>query len=68
MREPRLRRYPTDLSDAEWTALERLLPPPAKTGRPLKRPRRLMAEAIFYRQAGIANLVAPGRNARARSG
>jgi putative transposase len=48
MREARSRRYPTDLSDAEWAALEPLLPPPAKTGRPLKWPRRLMAEAIFY--------------------
>ncbi len=48
MREPRLRRHPTDLSDAEWAALEPLLPPPAPRGRPLKWPRRLMAEAIFY--------------------
>jgi putative transposase len=40
--------YPTDLSDAEWAVLERLLPPPARTGRPRKWPRRLMAEAIFY--------------------
>jgi transposase len=42
------RRYPTDLSDAEWAALEPLLLPPASRGRPLKWPRRLMAEAIFY--------------------
>ncbi len=48
MRDTACRRYPTDLSDAEWAALEPLLPPPAKTGRPLKWPRRLMAEAIFY--------------------
>jgi transposase len=48
MREVHPRRYPTDLSDAEWTALEPLLPPRAETGRPLKWPRRLMAEAIFY--------------------
>jgi putative transposase len=48
MRDAATRRYPTDLSDAEWAALEPLLPPPAKTGRPLKWPRRLMAEAIFY--------------------
>jgi putative transposase len=40
--------YPTDLSDAEWAVLEPLLPPPARTGRPRKWPRRLMAEAIFY--------------------
>ncbi len=48
MREPRPHHYPTDLSDAEWMALEPLLPPPAPRGRPLKWPRRLMAEAIFY--------------------
>jgi putative transposase len=48
MPEPQTRRYPTDLSDTEWAALEPLLPPPARTGRPLKWPRRLTAEAIFY--------------------
>ena len=48
MREAIPRRYPTDLSDAEWAALEPLLPPPASKGRPFKWPRRLMAEAIFY--------------------
>jgi putative transposase len=48
MGEPRSRRYPTDLSDVEWATLEPLLPPPAPRGRPLKWPRRLMVEAIFY--------------------
>jgi len=48
MSAPNSRRYPTDLSDAEWAALEPLLPPPAPRGRPLKWPRRLMTEAIFY--------------------
>ncbi|WP_202828782.1 transposase, partial [Belnapia mucosa] len=48
MREHRQHRYPTDLSDAEWAALEPLLPPPATGGRPLQWPRRLMLEAIFY--------------------
>ena len=42
------RPYPSDLSDAEWAALEPILPPPSPVGRPLKWPRRLMAEAIFY--------------------
>ncbi len=42
------RPYPSDLSDAEWAVLRPLLPPPSLTGRPLKRPRREMAEAIFY--------------------
>jgi putative transposase len=40
--------YPSDLTDAEWAALEPLLPPPSRRGRPLKWARRLMAEAIFY--------------------
>ena len=48
MREASPRRYPTDLSDAEWVALEPLLPPPARTGRPWKWPQRLMVEAVFY--------------------
>ena len=48
MHEPRPRRYPTDLSDAEWAVLEPLLPPPAPRGRPFKWPRRLMVEAVFH--------------------
>ena len=48
MPERRTRPYPTDLSDAEWAALGPLLPAPARTGRPLKWPRRVMAEAIFH--------------------
>lgn len=48
MREPRTRRYPTDLSNAERAALEPLLPPPSPVGWPPKWPRRPMAEAIFY--------------------
>jgi transposase len=42
MRDLHPRRYPIDLSNAEWVALEPLLPPPARTGartgRPLKCP------------------------------
>jgi putative transposase len=48
MSDRRFRPYPTDLSDAEWAALEPLLPPPSRLGRPLKWSRRTMAEAIFY--------------------
>jgi putative transposase len=48
MQEPRRHRYPTDLSDAEWAVLEPLLAPPASRGRPLKWPRRLVVEAVFY--------------------
>jgi transposase len=47
------RSYPSELSDAEWAVLEPLLPPPPRIGRPLKWPRRVIAEAIFY-------LVRPG--------
>ena len=36
MRYARQHRYPTDLLDAEWAALEPLLPPSAFRGRPLK--------------------------------
>ena len=43
MHEPRQHRYPADLSDAEWAALESVLSPPASRGRPLKWPRRVMA-------------------------
>ncbi len=48
MPDHRTRPYPTDLSDTEWAALQPLLPTPARLGRPLKWPRRLMVEAIFY--------------------
>jgi len=48
MPDTRYRPFPTALSDAEWMALEPLLPAPSSIGRPLKWPRRLMAEAIFY--------------------
>src|SRR5688500_1234356 len=40
--------YPSDLSDAEWTILAPLLPPPASCGRPRKSPERLIADAVFY--------------------
>lgn len=42
------RPYPSDLSDTEWAALEPLLPPLSRIGRPPKWPRRIMAEAIFH--------------------
>jgi putative transposase len=48
MREAHPRRYPTDLPDAEWVALEPLLSSPGRTGWPLNWPLRLMAEAMFY--------------------
>ncbi|WP_052214825.1 IS5 family transposase [Belnapia sp. F-4-1] len=60
MRNPRQHRYPKDLSDAEWVALEPLLPPPTSNGRPLKWPRRLMVEAVFYLvRSGCASRMLP---------
>jgi putative transposase len=41
-------RYPSDLTDAEWEWLEPLLPKPKRGGRPIKHPRRLIADSIFY--------------------
>ena len=67
MSDSRVRPYPTDLSDAEWSVLEPLLPAPARTGRPLKWSRRLMAEAIFYLvRSGCAQ--AAGSRATSRPG
>src|SRR5579884_746419 len=43
---PRL--YPTDLSDAEWTILEPLIPAAKSGGRPPTWTRRLILDAIFY--------------------
>ena len=40
--------YLTDLSDAEWHRLARLVPAPKPGGRPLKYPRRAILNAIFY--------------------
>ncbi len=48
---PRIRSYPSDLSDAEWVLLEPLIPPPEsggpKGGRPAV-PRRDVVDAISY--------------------
>jgi len=43
---PRL--YPTDLSDAEWTILEVLIPAPKPGGRPPRWTRRQILNGIFY--------------------
>ncbi len=40
--------YPTDLSDAEWTILEPLIPPAKLGGRDRKWSMRLIMEDIFY--------------------
>jgi transposase len=48
----RARRYPTDLTDAEWAVLEPRLPPQAcdtpAGGRPERHDRRTMLNAVFY--------------------
>ncbi len=41
-------RYGSDLSDAEWTILEPLLPPACCCGRPRRWPLREVVNAIFY--------------------
>ena len=40
--------YPSDLTDAQWEALQGAVPKPKKPGRPPKYPRREIWNAIFY--------------------
>ncbi len=40
--------YATDLTDAEWTLIQPLLPPEAPTGRPRVHSLRTILNAIFY--------------------
>jgi len=42
------RRYPSDLTDEQWTLLEPLLPLPNTAGRHEKHPRQEVVNAIFY--------------------
>ena len=42
------KRYPSDLSDAEWMCLQRYLPPMPKRGRPATHSLRMIFNAIFY--------------------
>src|SRR5579875_4008214 len=46
--ETRSKRYPTDLSEAEWLAIEPLLPGRAKTGRKRRIELREVLNAIRY--------------------
>ena len=41
-------RYSSDLTDGEWAVLEPRLPAPARLGRPMKRPRRQIVNALLY--------------------
>jgi transposase len=45
---PRLPRYPSDLTDAQWALIEPLLPPPSKDGRRPTHRRRDIVDAILY--------------------
>src|SRR5438045_3767932 len=40
--------YPTDLTDAQWTYIEPLVPAPKTGGRPATVDRREIVNAIFY--------------------
>jgi transposase len=40
--------YPYDVTDAEWTLLEPLVPAPLPGGRPPRHPRREIVNAILY--------------------
>lgn len=42
------KRYPTDLSDAEWSLLEPHLPAPKRRGRPRLHSPREILDAVFY--------------------
>ncbi len=41
-------RYPSDVTDAQWTLIEPLLAAPNLDGRPEKHPRRELVNAILY--------------------
>lgn len=45
---PPRRRYPSDLTDAEWAILEPLIPPPKSGGRPAQHSRRELVDAMSY--------------------
>ena len=42
------KRYPTDLSDAEWEYIEPHVPTPRAAGRPSRHALRQILDAIFY--------------------
>lgn len=49
MTTPRTARYPSDLTDAQWSRLEDVLPPQPSVGRHRTVPLRAVANAINYR-------------------
>ena len=44
--------YPTDLTDAQWTLVEPLLPPPQPLGRPRTDLRRILNALLYVAKAG----------------
>jgi transposase len=42
------KRYPSDLTDAQWALIEALVPEPGSGGRPAVHPRRRIVDAILY--------------------
>lgn len=42
------KRYPTDLTNAEWAQVARVIPAPKKGGRPAKYQRREIVNALLY--------------------
>ncbi len=45
----RMRRYPSDLTDAEWAIIEPLLVPPTRLGAPRRVDLRAVIDAILYK-------------------
>ena len=50
-------RYPSDLTDAEWELVERLLPPARRGGRPREVNMREVLNAVFYLLSGLEHIV-----------
>lgn len=46
--QPERKRYPSDVSEAEWAILEPLIPAVKSGGRPARHSRREIVNAIFY--------------------
>ena len=65
----RSRRYPTDLTDAEWSHLATLLPSTKPRSRPLEHPIKEILDADFYdvSEGTLKNCASSIRD-RARSG
>jgi hypothetical protein len=69
--EKKTKRYPTDLTDEEWSQIEPLLPKPAKTGRRRTVDLREVVNAIRYLArsgCGWRRIFRPGRRSTGGSG